>query len=119
MAFYELRVWQQAMSLALDIYRSTSHFPKHEAYGLTQQMRRAAVSIPSNIAEGKGYKSDRELSRFLCHARGSLQELHTQVILAKELQYLARTEAERLLELVAAVGRNLYALLNSIQEGVA
>jgi four helix bundle protein len=119
MAFTDLRVWQQAMKLTLDIYRSTANFPKHEVYGLTQQMRRAAVSVPSNIAEGKGHKSDRELSRFLHHARGSLLELQTQVMIAKELQYLAKADGTRLLELAADVGRSLNALLNSVEEKAA
>jgi four helix bundle protein len=102
------------MKLTLDVYRSTTSFPGHETYGLTQQMRRAAVSVPSNIAEGKGHRSDRELSRFLFHARGSLLELQTQILIAKELQYLAEAEASRLLRLAAEVGRSLNALLNSV-----
>jgi four helix bundle protein len=114
MAFYDLRVWQQAMKLTVDVYHSTTNFPRHEIYGLTQQMRRAAVSVPSNIAEGKGHKSDRELSRFLCHARGSLLELQTQVMIAKELQYLNEGQAKRLLQLVGDVARSLNALLNSV-----
>jgi len=67
-SFRDLRVWQEAMKLAIEIYHQTEKFPKHELYGLSQQMRRAAVSIPSNIAEGKGHRSDREFSRFLLHA---------------------------------------------------
>ena len=119
MAFCDLRVWQQAMRLTLDIYRITAKFPKDEIYGLTQQMRRAAVSVPSDIAEGKGHKSDRELSRFLFHARGSLLELQTQVMIAKELQYLPETEANGTLELASDVGRGLNALLNSVRESAA
>lgn len=76
------------MKLTADIYRRTEAFPKHELYGRTNQMRRAAVSVPSNIAEGKGYHSDKELTRFLRHARGSLLELESQILIAKELQYL-------------------------------
>jgi four helix bundle protein len=119
MAFTDLRVWQQAMSLTLDVYRSTVNFPKHEVYGLTQQMRRAAVSVPSNIAEGKGHKSDRELSRFLLHARGSLLELQTQVMIAKELQYLSADDGTRILKWAGDVGRSLNALLNSVSEKAA
>lgn len=77
-SFRELRVWQQAMELALSVYEGTATFPKQELYGLAQQMRRAAVSVPSNIAEGKGHRSDKEFQRFLYHARGSLMELETQ-----------------------------------------
>jgi four helix bundle protein len=76
------------MKLASEIYKSTARFPKHEMYGLTQQIRRAAVSIPSNIAEGKGHYSNREFAHFLLHARGSLLELQTQLMIAEELQYL-------------------------------
>ena len=67
-SFRDLRVWQEAMKLAGEIYKSTAAFPKHEAYGLSQQIRRAAVSVPSNIAEGKGHRSDKEFSHFLLHA---------------------------------------------------
>ncbi len=59
-SFKDLRVWQEAMKLAVDVYRTTAEFPRHELYGLSNQLRRAAVSIPSNIAEGKGHRSDRE-----------------------------------------------------------
>jgi four helix bundle protein len=76
------------MKLASEIYKSTARFPKHEMYGLTQQIRRAAVSIRSNIAEGKGHYSNREFAHFLLHARGSLLELQTQLMIAEELQYL-------------------------------
>jgi four helix bundle protein len=70
--YADLDVWQTAMKLAVQIYRVTERFPKEERYGLTSQMRRAAVSVPSNIAEGKGRASDKELIQFLCHSRGSL-----------------------------------------------
>lgn len=92
----ELRVWQAAMRLAVDVYRQTAVFPKHEIYGLAQQMRRAAVPIPSNIAEGKGHRSNREFSHFLFHARGSLLELQTQLMIATELQYLSNEQAQLL-----------------------
>jgi len=116
MSFNDLRVWQQAMDLTIEIYRGTSAFPRHELYGLGQQMRRAAVSVPSNIAEGKGHRSDRELAHFLFHARGSLFELRTQVMIAQQLQYLTTGDSNRLLDLTDAVGRNLNALINSVSE---
>ena len=78
-SFRDLRVWQQAIEMALAVYRGTERFPKHELYGLAQQMRRAAVSVPSNIAEGKGRWSDKEFRQFLFHARGSLLELETNL----------------------------------------
>jgi four helix bundle protein len=116
MSYYELRVWQEAMNLTTEIYRSTAGFPRHELYGLTQQMRRAAVSIPSNIAEGKGHRSDRELSHFLFHARGSLFELRTQLMIAQRLEYLTAAESKRLGGLTDEVGRDLNALINSVYE---
>lgn len=84
-------VWQQAMALAKAVYASTSMLPREEMYGLTSQMRRAAVSIPSNIAEGAGRASEKEFHHFLMIARGSLSELETQVILAQELGFLTNT----------------------------
>jgi four helix bundle protein len=86
--FRELLVWKRAQDLALDVYRSTSSFPKEERYGLTAQMRRAAVSVSSNIAEGCGRQGDRELARFLQIARGSVRELECQLLLSRELGYI-------------------------------
>jgi four helix bundle protein len=85
---HELRVWQEAMVLTKDIYAATACFPREELYALTSQMRRAAVSVPSNIAEGVARTSCRELLQFLSIARGSLSELETQVLLAADLGYL-------------------------------
>ena len=84
--YEDLRVWRLAMDLVLETYRCTASFPKQEAYGLTSQMRRAAVSIPSNIAEGKGRYSRKELLQFLFHARGSLLELRTQITIASRAE---------------------------------
>jgi four helix bundle protein len=118
-SFRDLRVWQEAMKLTTEIYRDTAKFPKHEVYGLSQQMRRAAVSVPSNIAEGKGHRSDREFSHFLLHARGSLLELQTQLLIAEELQYLTKEDARRLLAMAEGVGRALSGLINSMREKAA
>ena len=107
------------MKLTSEIYRSTTVFPRHELYGLSQQIRRAAVSVPSNIAEGKGHRSDKEFVHFLLHARGSLLELQTQLLIAEELQYIGKEEAERLLRLAEGVGRALSGLINSMSERVA
>ena len=93
------------MKLAIEGYRVTAEFPRHELYGLGQQLRRAAVSVPSNIAEGKGHRSDREFGHFLLHARGSLLEVQTQVMIAQELQYLKSEDAERLLTSADTIGR--------------
>ena len=102
------------MKLAGEVYRCTESLPKHELYGLTSQIRRAAVSVASNIAEGKGHHSDREFLHFLFHARGSLFELETQLLLAKQLQYIPEAEAAALLESVAVVARSLAGLINSL-----
>jgi four helix bundle protein len=85
----DLLVWKEAMELAKLVYQATASFPREEMYGLTGQMRRAAVSIPSNLAEGAGRGSDREFKQFLLVARGSLSELETQVLLAQDLGYIS------------------------------
>ena len=113
-SFRDLRVWQEAMRLTTEVYRRTSDFPKHELYGLSQQIRRAAVSVPSNIAEGKGHRSDKEFVHFLLHARGSLLELQTQVMIAEELHYVGKEEGRHLLGLAESVGRALSGLINSM-----
>jgi four helix bundle protein len=82
-------------------------------------MRRAAVSNPSNIAEGKGHRSDREFSRFLLHARGSLLELETQLLIAEELQYKSKQNSQRFSKLTENVGRALNGLLNSMRDKAA
>ena len=114
-SYRDLRVWQQAMKLALRIYRETEHFPRHELYSLTAQMRRAAISVPSNIAEGKGRRTDPDFLTFLFHARGSLLELETQITLAEELGYLQQFSARSLLRDTAGVGSALAGLINSLR----
>ena len=118
-SFRDLRVWQQAMELAVSVYRGTETFPKHEVYGLAQQMRRAAVSVPSNIAEGKGHSTDKDFRRFLFHARGSLMELETQIALAGKLQYISSERVQSLQELATQVGKSLSGLLNALREVAA
>jgi four helix bundle protein len=118
-SFKDLRVWQEALKFVVEIYHTTARFPRHELYGLSQQLRRAAVSIPSNIAEGKGHRSDREFGHFLFHARGSLLEVQTQIMIAQELQYLRVEEGRALLASADAIGRSLNSLINSLRERVA
>lgn len=113
-SFRDLRVWQDAMKLATETYRVTAEFPKHELYGLSQQMRRAAVSVPSNIAEGKGHRSDKGFASFLFHARGSLLQLETQAEIARALAYLPEEQAEHLLQWTKVVGRSLTGLINAL-----
>jgi len=118
-SFRDLRVWQEAIKLTADIYKMTAQFPKHEVYGLSQQMSRAAVSVPSNIAEGKGHRSDKEFIHFLFHARGSLLELQTQLLIAEELQYVSKEQASELLMTADHVGRALNGLISSLERKAA
>ena len=90
--YKELIVWQKAILLVKHIYRVTQTFPSSEMYGLVNQMRRASVSIPSNIAEGQTRKSPVEFARFLSIAHGSLAELETQMIIARELEYVSQAQ---------------------------
>ncbi len=89
-SFKDLIVWQKSYKLVLEVYKATGGFPKFEIYGLSQQMRRSAVSIPSNIAEGYGRRHKAEYNHFLSIAYGSLLELETQFLLASDLKYLVR-----------------------------
>jgi four helix bundle protein len=117
--FQDLRIWQEAMDLTVEIYRVTGGFPRNETYGLASQMRRAAVSVPSNIAEGKGHRSDPEFVRFLLHARGSLLELQTQLLIARRLQYLSEEKADELCRNGDGIGRGLNALINKFRSNAA
>lgn len=115
--YQELIVWQKAMELSKAIYRVTKSFPDDERFGLTSQLRRASVSIPSNIAEGQGRLTVGEFRQFLGTARGSVFELETQVQLASELGYIPPNDAERLIELTSEVSRLLNGLIRSLQTG--
>ncbi len=114
-SYRDLRVWQCSMRLVVNVYTATQAFPRQETYGLVSQMRRAAVSVPSNIAEGKGRLTDRDRAHFFSQARGSLLELETQVLIAKELRYVSQAEAGALIQSTAEVGRMLNALVVSIR----
>jgi four helix bundle protein len=118
-SFKDLRVWQEAMKFAIQVYGMTAQFPRHELYGLSNQLRRAAVSVPSNIAAGKGHRSDREFGHFLFHARGSLLEVQTQIMIAKELQYVSDENAQCILASADSLCRSLNALINSLREKAA
>jgi four helix bundle protein len=102
------------MKLVLEVYRATKNFPKEELYGLTSQMRRAAVSVPSNIAEGKGRTSDDEFILFLCHARGSVHELETQILISQELGYMDAALADKLLAESSEIARMINGLIRSM-----
>ncbi|HEY7099348.1 MAG TPA: four helix bundle protein [Terriglobales bacterium] len=113
-SYQDLIGWKKSMALVIDVYRSTKGFPKEELYGLTSQIRRAAVSIPSNIAQGQGRLTRGEFRQFLGHARGSVFELDSQVLIATELGYLSESELQRLRSKIQEVGRILNGLLNSL-----
>jgi len=102
--FRDLVVWQKAMELVTEIYRVTQKFPKEEIFGLMSQLRRAAVSVPSNIAEGQGRLTEKEFRQFLGNARGSLAEVETQIIIAQNLGYLDESSFKKLSTMVAEVG---------------
>ena len=115
-SYRDLETWQKAIELAEEIYQETKSFPKEETYGLTSQIRRAAVSVPSNIAEGQGRNSTAEFLRFLSIAYGSLCELGTQIIIAQRLAFLNQPAYELLEASVARVGRLIHGLANSLRK---
>ena len=113
--YADLIAWQKAMNLAESVYRVTKTLPRDEAYGLTSQMRRAAVSIPSNIAEGEGRGTSGQFLHMLAVSYGSLRELETQVLLAGRLQLLSEHDRSHVIEQCAEVGRLLNGLMKSIK----
>lgn len=112
--YRDLIVWQKAVELVVEVYRITSDFPRHEIYGLTNQLRRSAVSVPSNIAEGQGRATKGEFIQFLCHARGLLFELETQIYIAGKLGYFSAAEGNELARRSTEVARILNGLLTSL-----
>jgi four helix bundle protein len=114
-SYRDLETWQIAMNLVVEVYRVTKLFPKDELYGLTNQLRRAAVSVPSNIAEGQGRDSTKEFLHHLSIAYGSLCEVETQLLIARKLDYLSHENANTLASLTASVGRLLNGLSKSLQ----
>jgi four helix bundle protein len=112
--YQELIVWQKAMDLVMRVYELTETFPSKELFGLTNQLRRAAVSIPSNIAEGQGRNSTREFVRHLSIARGSLQEVETQVLITNRLNHVGEHDKMEILERTAEVSRLMTGLSKSL-----
>jgi len=111
----DLNVWKEAMNLVKQVYIETKKFPKEEIYGITNQIRRAAVSIPSNIAEGNGRKNRKEYINFLSIANGSLMELETQLIISENIGYLDKKNMDILLKQVELVSRLLNGLRKSLE----
>jgi four helix bundle protein len=113
--YKDLIAWQKAMELVGRVYELTDRFPKREVYSLTDQIRRAAVSIPSNIAEGQADFNNGEFLHFLRHASGSLAELETQLLIAERQKYAQPSEVEGLVNSAHELGRILNGLMNSIK----
>jgi four helix bundle protein len=112
--YKDLLVWQKAIVLVTDIYKETQSFPAEERYGLTSQIRRSAVSVPSNIAEGYGRNSTGDYKRFLQVAVGSLYELQTQLEISLKINLLKNEVHNTLFEKTAELDRMLYSLINKI-----
>lgn len=113
-SFRDLRVWQAGIELVRIVYELTSKFPRSETYGLASQMQRAAVSVPSNIAEGHTRESTKEYLQHLSIAQASLAELETQLEIARQLNYISEADTTRLLEKISSLGRQLFALRNAL-----
>ena len=112
--YRELVVWQEGIKLAKAVYTLTEKFPRQETYALADQIRRAVVSVPSNIAEGQARKAPGDFRRFLHISLGSLAEVDTQLVLAQEFGYLSREDLSLLDEQIQGLRKKLYALINSL-----
>jgi four helix bundle protein len=113
-SYSDLIAWQKSMDLVQIVYETVRAFPKEEIYGLTSQLKRAVISVPSNIAEGQGRKSTREFLHHLSIAYGSLMEVETQILIAARLGYLSREGAESITGQTAEVGRLINGLSNAL-----
>jgi four helix bundle protein len=116
--YTDLIAWQKAMIRAESVYKTTNTMPREELYGLTSQMRRAAVSIPSNIAEGEGRRTSGQFLHMLSISNGSLRELKTQVVLASRLGFITDEGSRTVIEQCAEVGRLLNGLMKSLKPRV-
>lgn len=114
-SYKDLIVWQRSMDLVEFIYRVTEKFPSNEQYGLVSQMRRATVSVPSNIAEGYGRQSTGSYKHFLSISRGSLFELETQVELSYRLKYLTQNDSEKMLNEITEISKMISSLISKIK----
>ncbi|WP_305908653.1 four helix bundle protein [Methylomarinum sp. Ch1-1] len=113
-SYKDLIVWQKSMDLVAMVYQVTKTFPKEELYGLTNQLRRAAVSIPSNIAEGQARNSTAEFRNFLSIARGSLAEVETQLLIAERLKYIDSKKLDEILNIQGEINKMTNALMNKL-----
>jgi four helix bundle protein len=118
-SYKDLVVWQKATALAVQVYKATDCFPRREIYGLTSQLRRAAVSVASNIAEGQGRLTRGEFLHFLGQSRGSLLELQTQLVISVELKYMSKEQLQELETRTSEVLRLLNGLIESLRSQAA
>jgi four helix bundle protein len=112
--FRELQVWQRGMDLVVSVYQASGRFPKTETFGLTSQLRRSAVSVPSNIAEGHTRESTKEYLNHISMAQASLAEVETQLEIAGRLEYIERAEVDLLIAQSSILGKQLFALRNAL-----
>jgi len=115
-SYKDFQVWQKAMDLTVEVYKLVKLLPKEETYALSDQMRRAVVSIPSNIAEGQGRNSTKEFINFLTISRGSQSELETQLEICIRLNYITEKDAENALNLCEEVGKMLNSLIKKLRQ---
>lgn len=113
--FKDLIVWQRSVALAVEIYRITKEFPREEIYGITSQIRRASVSIPSNLAEGHARNTKLQFASFIDIALGSAAELETQLTISLQIGYLKQADYDKLVSELTEITRMLYGLLNRVQ----
>lgn len=114
---HKLEAWSKAIELVTDVYKSSEKFPKEERYGLTGQIRRAAVSIPANLAEGAGRRSPKEFAHFLSNSQGSASELETELIIANRLGYLDEATFAKLIGQLERIGRLITGLVRHVRSG--
>lgn len=113
--FKKLKIWRNAMDLAKEIYLLTKFFPKEEMFGLTSQMKRSAISVPSNIAEGSQRTSDKDFANFILISKGSLAELETQLLLSFEIEYVKKDFLDKVILQIEELDRMLYSFYLSLK----
>jgi four helix bundle protein len=113
-SFRDLIIWQRGINLVKEVYEETRNFPKQELYGLTSQIRRSAISIPSNVSEGHTRQHRAEFRQFLSMALGSLAELETQIIISRELNYISSEKSEKVIDQIDSLGKMIRGLMKKL-----
>jgi len=113
-SFRDLMIWQRGINLVKEVYKETNNFPKEELYGLTNQIRRSAISIPSNISEGHIRQHRAEFRQYLSIALGSLAELETQILIARELNYIPNENSDNLIDQMGTLGKIIRGLMKKL-----